>query len=526
MRRALALLALIAVPVSAQSLVPQPAMVLSETVNDVSVTVYRDPNRANDAPLQREFLNGFALISETRTLDLPAGESTIRFAGVAEGMVAVSAIVTGLPGGVVQKNRDAALLSPASLVDGSLGNRVTIRRNNPATGRETSSEAIIRTRADGGIVLQTADGFEAVRCAGLPEGLIFDRVPAGLTATPVLSVNTASPKAQRVTVTLTYLASGFDWEANYVARLSDDGKTLSLLGWLTLANENGQSFDNAQLLAIAGTLNVVSDYKGLAQAPEAEPIRLACYPIGSTAEGIDLARYAPPPPPSPPPPPPMSAPMMARAVSADEAVVVSGSRIKAAAQLEALGDLKLYRVPERATVAANGLKQVALLVKDAVRFSTVYMLPDSQIGSCVTTPLEIELRTTNDERNGLGLPLPAGGIALFRDSERGELLVGEASLSNNAVRQDIELRVAASPSVQLQCSDLPQQRNQQARRLALTNANPYPVRAEIRLTQVAAGAIRRASSRTGRRKGWHVWEVSVPANASRELTYRISPIEE
>jgi hypothetical protein len=130
----------------------------------LAVTLYRDPGRGIDEAMDRDNPRGFAMVTETRTVTLPPGESTIRFIGVAEGMVAVSAIVTGLPGGTIEKNRNADLLSPASLVDGTLGNRVTVTRTNPATGREIAEQAIVRTRADGGIVLQTSQGFEAVRC--------------------------------------------------------------------------------------------------------------------------------------------------------------------------------------------------------------------------------------------------------------------------------------------------------------------------------------------------------------------------
>ena len=70
------------------------------------------PRRRPDA-MNRDWPRGFAMITETRTVTLPPGESTIRFDGVAEGMVAVSAIVTGLPGGTIEKNRNADLLSPA-----------------------------------------------------------------------------------------------------------------------------------------------------------------------------------------------------------------------------------------------------------------------------------------------------------------------------------------------------------------------------------------------------------------------------
>ena len=214
------------------------AIVDASEPNDLSVTIYRNPDRSVGEELNRDYPEGFAMISETRTVTLPAGPSTIRFEGVAEGMVGVSAIVTGLPGGTIEKNRNAELLSPAALVNGALGNRVTITRTNPATGEALSEQAIVRTRADGGLVLQTSQGFEAVRCSGLPEKLGFASVPAGLSAKPVFSVDTNSPQGGTYEVTLTYLSWGFDWQANYVGTLGDtiDGDELSmqLMSWLTL----------------------------------------------------------------------------------------------------------------------------------------------------------------------------------------------------------------------------------------------------------------------------------------------------
>jgi hypothetical protein len=145
----------------------------------LAVTLYRDPNRSVDAEMDRDLAAGLRDDHRDPSGDSPAGRVDDPLRGVAEGMVAVSAIVTGLPGGTIEKNRNADLLSPAALVDGTLGNRVTVTRTNPATGAATAEDAIVRTRADGGLVLQTSAGFEAVRCAGLPETLTFDRVPAG-----------------------------------------------------------------------------------------------------------------------------------------------------------------------------------------------------------------------------------------------------------------------------------------------------------------------------------------------------------
>ncbi|MEL6238568.1 MAG: hypothetical protein AAFQ90_08245, partial [Pseudomonadota bacterium] len=338
--------------------------------SDLSVTIYRDPSRDVGEELERDDPQGFAMISETRTVTLPAGESRIRFVGVAEGMVGVSAIVTGLPGGTIEKNRNAELLSPAALVNGALGNRVTITRSNPATGEAVSEDAIVRTRADGGLVLQTGQGFEAVRCAGLPEKLTFNRVPAGLSAKPVYSVDTRSQTGGTYEVVLTYLSWGFDWQANYVANLGEKGRgdefSMQWLSWLTLLNDNSQSFDNAKLQIVAGELNIESDYEGLAQPPRAQPLRLTCYPFGSTAAGSPVRDYRlrSPPPPSPP---------MAM-MDADRIVVTGARRAETlqetalavalvTATEEDLGDLKLFRAPARVDVSAKGLKQVAFLNK-------------------------------------------------------------------------------------------------------------------------------------------------------------------
>ena len=44
----------------------------------------------------------------------------------------------------------------------------------------------------GALVLETAEGFEALRCTGLAETIVYDEVPAGLSARPTLSVRTRS----------------------------------------------------------------------------------------------------------------------------------------------------------------------------------------------------------------------------------------------------------------------------------------------------------------------------------------------
>lgn len=432
---------------------------------EVAVTIYRDPNRGEGDAMDVKFPNGFAMISETRRVRLPAGKSTILFSGVAEGMVAVTAIVTGLPGGTIEKNRNADLLSPAALVDGTLGNRVRITRFNPGTGKSASEQAIIRTRADGGLVLQTANGFEAVRCSGLPEKLTFPDVPTGLSAKPVFSIDTNSPRGGTYTVTLTYLASGFDWQAHYVGTIkeqADGGQvTLGLLSWLTLLNDNGQSFENAELMAVAGRLSVVSDFEGLSDPPEGRPLQLSCFPIGSTAAGSPVPYYPP-------------TYLDDYGMQMDErSIVVTASRVPAPAapmyapspiavmeaEEEQLGDLKLYRVPAPVTVNAKGLKQVAFLNKQEVEGRLLYGARCSFGGSTQLfvqeqwqlDPTALFLETKNDEKHGLGVALPTGGITLFEPSPRGELLLAEEWLRDYAKGQDVEIAMGSSELVRSAC---------------------------------------------------------------------------
>ncbi|WP_156521680.1 DUF4139 domain-containing protein [Croceicoccus pelagius] len=521
----------------AASALALPAQAEARTVVEASapeslaVTVYRDPDR--DRPMRLNWLNGFALISETRTVTLPPGESRIRFDGVAESMVAVSAIVTGLPGGTIEKNRNADILSPAALVNGTLGNRVTITRTNPATGAETSERAIVHTRADGGLVLQTDAGYEAVRCAGIPERLTFDEVPNGLSPNPVYSVDTRSESGGTYTVTLNYLASGFDWSAHYVATFAKAGqereRRLKLTAWLTLANGNGQSFPDAELMAVAGKLEIRSDYRDLGTPPRGEPLRLTCFPIGSTSTGTN---YPPPPPPPPPPPSP---------VTMSDAIVVTGSRVMAQemafapaavmkATEEALGDLKLYRVPMPVTVAANAQKQVAFLTLDAVegklihRASCMPHMPGNEMVA------DVVLRSTNEDEFGLGRALPAGGVTVFEPSAYGPLLIAEDKMEDRAVGQEVEIAIAPSSQVKVACeagrgfvlgeTDVHDGKWHELA-ASITNDSTETVEAEIAIGNPAQWEVRKPSRKTAMQNGLRVIRVTVQAGETRELRWQV-----
>ena len=486
---------------SAAASVHAQTIVTSPSPDRVAVTVYRNPDRGLE-PLNLQWLGGYALVSETRRVRLPAGTSELRFEGVTSGIVPQSAIVTGLGQAVIEKNRDARLLSPGALLDASLGERLRLRRTSKATGQVREQDAVVRATAEG-VVLQTAEGFEALRCTGLNETLVAPSVPAGLSAKPTLSIRVRSPVSIERDVTLSYITNNFDWQADYVGDLSADGRSLRLFAWLTLGNSDDTGLADASTQAVAGKLNRERIY---VPAGEARPIMLNCWPSGTTSDvpEADMAEQivvtgaamrAPSAPPPPPPPPPAPERDGYKAVE------------------ERLGDVRLYRIPIDVTVAAKSQKQVALLKQPAVKVEQLLRL---RLGpGPVDAPLERLLVSRNNAAQGLGLPLPAGKIALFATREGKRILIGEGQIDDHTIGEKVEIR--SGNALSMQARQIVEQ-DESTQRLTLTNALSTPQVVEIELPLEAKAV---SGGRLVKRDGWMLWKVAVPANGTAELRYRI-----
>jgi hypothetical protein len=498
--RALALLiaSVLPAPLVAQQ------VVVSPEPGQVAVTVYRSPAGGE---MNLDWLDGFAMVSETRHLSLPAGESEVRFEAVAGGLIPQSAVVSGLGDSVREKNRDAKLLSPGTLLDAFLGRRVQLRRTSLETGAVREQDAVVRASGEG-VVIETDQGIEALRCTGLAETLLAPDVPAMLAAKPTLSVKVDSERPVEADVKLTYLTSGVDWRAHYVATLSPDERSLSLFAWLTLANGDETSFRNAQAMAVAGRLNR-EDVERL--QPEMRPIQIRCWPSQRTDDvPLDEPPVFAPPPPAPPPPPAMPE-------RGGESIVVTGSRVMA--EREALGDLKLYRIPIPVTVASHSQKQVALLEQPRVTFESFYRW-QSGFGAVVDRPTAVEriLRMENRKAAGLGLPLPAGGFTLYTKRGDRPFLLGEGQMADRAEGETVEVALGDSPGIAVVQRQLERRNGEASTELVVTNDQPRPVRFEARFAEDRKA--KSSSAPLVRRDGSWWWTTTVPANGSAKLTIR------
>src|SRR3984957_6213974 len=515
--------------------------ILAEPPSDLIVTVYRAPYR-DSGSIDLDDLNGFALVTETRLVRIPAGVSRVRFEGVADGIEPSSALITGPPGKVIEKNRHALLLSPSALIESAVGKRVELLRTDRKTGTTQRLPGTILSDAEGGVVFKTEEGIEALRCSGLPETFSFEPL-AGLSARPTLSVEVQSPNAVTQQVTLSYLARGFDWAADYTATLSQDGKHLDLGAWVTLANSNGVGFPSAHAQVVAGKVNRVNGGDG--EIGEVEPINIGgpilaqCWPRGSTSGQ----------------PPPMvfrasmdrmfkrslAAPAPA-AMSLQEISVTAARRV----QQEQLGDLKLYRVPTRTTLASRQSKQVRLMDQSGIPVGTIYGadLAAAYRGAASTGAAHRLLRTKNTVANHLGLPLPSGAVAVFTAYNGERLLEHESGLRDIAVEEDVEIDMGESSDVQVSLTpeetsidsggakllplvpglSLRSVKVEDVQRVEVSNARAAAIDFELRLSLPEGARIVRADHPLGTKNGRPLFRFKVPANQTVTVRFQSQAI--
>jgi hypothetical protein len=264
------------------------------------------------------------------------------------------------------------------------------------------------------------------------------------------------------------------------------------------------------------------------------PILAQCWPRGSTSDVAEIRIFklardefkanAP-----------MA--MAMRAGSLQEVVVTNARKV----QQEQLGDLKLYRVPERTTLASRQSKQVRLMDRSGIPVNIVYGADvDVEQDDAAATPAHRLLRTKNTAANHLGLPLPSGSVAVFGAVGGQRLLEHESDLRDTATDEEVEISMGESPDVQITANkekasvdragemlplvpgvSLRSVKIGAANRVAISNARASGIDFELRL-QLAAGArVVRADHALGAKNGRPIFRLHVPANETVTVRYQI-----
>jgi hypothetical protein len=197
-----------------------------------------------------------------------------------------------------------------------------------------------------------------------------------------------------------YLASNLSWNADYVLTVGRDDKAADLDGWVTVVNNSGTAFHNARLQLVAGDLNRV---------PEANHFQ--------AGEGVARSAMA------------KAAPQF---------------------QQENFSEYHLYSLGRRTSVEDKETKQISLLEGTGVPVEKLFVVNGQNFyyhnaqnpGSPLKDPVMVFYKFKNEEKAGLGVPLPAGNLRVYqKDSKGGLLFIGEDHIDHTPKDEFLTVKI-------------------------------------------------------------------------------------
>ena len=338
----------------------------------------------------------FGLVREIRDLSLARGLVSLEFGDVASSIQPETVHLRALDGArltVLEQNYQYDLLSPQKLLEKYVGRTVKVYRWNEVLGQDEMVEAEVLS-VNQGTILKIGDEITF----NYPGRLAFPEVPDNLISRPTLLWKLDSG-SNRQRVETSYLTHNLNWKADYVMVVDENDRRGDITGWVTLTNQSGASYENAQLKLVAGDVQRVS-------APQA---------YGAARKSVMRAEMA-----------------------MDEAFAE-----------EAFFEYHLYTLNRPATVLNNEQKQVTLLEasdfgikKRLIFYGAAYYFRGSygQIES--NQKVGVFLDFENSEKNGLGMPLPAGIVRVYKsDASGAQQFIGEDHIDHTPRDEKVRIKM-------------------------------------------------------------------------------------
>jgi hypothetical protein len=346
--------------------------------------------------------SNIALIRDVRQVQLPSGTFRLKFMDIAATVNPATVHFRSLTEpekvGVLEQNYEYDLLEPNKLLNKYVGKEVTLVRsymeNN--TTRHEEIKATLLANNNGPVWKIGND----IATGAFAESYRFPEVPANLYDRPTLLMSLENSGARKQSIETSYLANSLSWNADYVLTVGREDKAADLDGWVTLVNNSGTAFHNAKLQLIAGDLNRV--------------------PVAAQYRAAD---------------------MMAKA-----APVPSAAQF----QQEAFSEYHLYSLTRRTSVEDKETKQISLLEGTGVPVEKLFVVNGQNFyyrnaqapGLPIKDPLAVFYKFKNEEKAGLGIPLPAGNVRVYqKDSKGGLLFIGEDHIDHTPKDEFVTVKI-------------------------------------------------------------------------------------
>ena len=437
--------------------------------DDVALTIYGD-NRA--------------LVVDDRTLSLQSGEQVIEMPGVSSQIISPSVTLKADGLEVIEQNFDFDLLSPSKLMEKAVGQYVEIIRTNPATGVERSQRVKVLSVSNG-VVIQTGNSIEVLRDDRIPTRVVFPKVPDNLRAKPTLSVAVDSSVSGRRDAQLTYLTTGISWRGDYVAVFNEKDETMSLQGWATINNQTDTNFEDAELAVVAGQIGNQNN-----------------------RNQYNRNRYN---------------------NNRNNAQRRGGLE---AGTAERIGDNYIYPLPGRTTLATKQTKQISFVDADVIKARKVYeFYPQGFQTRENPESVDSRIAFSNSKAGGLGEALPKGTVRVYSKDKRDKSqFVGESEIGHMAAGSDISMKIGEAFDITVQSTKV---KETKVSRYVWDTEMKYEVRnakpeaATVYIHHNFPGwftkwtILEENIKSTDRDAYSKVWAVKVPANGSKDLTFKI-----
>lgn len=387
--------------------VPAPAVAvgLSVLVLALGSAVAASSASAADRELRLTVYNdNLALVSDNRTIQVQAGQSTVELADVPAQIDPTSVHLKGLgsPLDVLEQNFQYDLASPDRILQRYLDQPVeaALKAGELKSGALLSFDggSLVLRRPDGGVSLVTREEVADLRLPTLPEGL---------RTRPTLVWLLQAEKGGATPVELSYLTGGLAWHAEYVAVSDEKDTQMDLSAWVSLENSSGATYPDAKLQLIAGDVQRVQ--------PQPPPM----------LKGRDVQ-------------------VMAMRAAPSEGFAE-----------ETFFEYHLYTLDRPTTIADRETKQVSLFPTATTPVKKVYEFN----GQVDAKKVRIILEAENKKELGLGMPLPAGKVRVYKKDSRGDLqFVGEDQIDHTPKNEKLRLGVGKAFDIVAERVELSQDR--------------------------------------------------------------------
>jgi hypothetical protein len=243
----------------------------------------------------------------------------------------------------------------------------------------------------GGVAQQPVIEVNGQLRFSLPGTPIFPSLTDDSILKPRLEWSLATDKPGKFPAEFSYVTGGMGWEADYNIVAPEKGDIVDVVGWVTMDNQTGKTFENARIKLMAGDVNKIQQ--------------------GGRAAKVAMME-------------------MSRAADAMAPAVTE----------KAFDEYHLYTLERATTLRDRETKQVEFIHADGVTAKQVYVYDGAKIdfnryngwgwenirndhnyGTESNPKIWVMREFVNSQANHLGMPLPKGRVRFYRRNDDGQI---------------------------------------------------------------------------------------------------------